>query len=54
MQDNRGSNTIPFSQFTQILQDVDPMLRDNDLPFLSKMYTNGSEVMYIKFMDDFN
>lgn len=54
MHDNRGSSTIPLTSFIQILKDLDPSLRDNDLPFVAKKYSNGVDFMYVKFMDDFN
>ncbi len=54
MHDNRGSSTIPLTTFIQLLKDIDPSLRDNDLPFVAKKYSNGVDFMYVKFMDDFN
>jgi len=54
MHDSRGSGTIPLPNFIQILKDIDPSLRDNDLPFVAKKYSNGVDFMYVKFMDDFN
>jgi len=44
MNDSRGSNTISVNNFIQILQDIDPSLRDNDLPFVAKKYSNGVDL----------
>lgn len=51
---DKGTRTIAVTDFNQTLLDLDPSLRDNDIPFLSKNYSNGIDFMYVKFMDDFN
>lgn len=51
---DKGTRTIAVTDFNQTLLDLDPSLRDNDIPFLSKKYSNGIDFMYVKFMDDFN